>query len=113
MQELIGVWEGSWLADNGSSNPFRLTIKSVNQVGYITGSRMYVTQNYGSYDVRTKGNIIDGQLHLDDNKGQDVWIKLKLHRDQKSGQLWLNGRYSTVGGNTVYLGDIRTKKGST
>ena len=57
-----------------------------------------------------EGNIIDGQLHLDNNKGQDRWIKLKLHRDQKSGQLWLKGRYSTIGGGTVYLGDIDIKK---
>ena len=109
-QKLIGVWDGSWFSDNGFSNSFRLTIKSVNEVGTIIGSRMYVTDNYGASDVRTKGYILDGQLHLDDGKGQDRWKKLKLYRDEDTGQLWLKGRYSTVGGNTVYLGDIETKK---
>lgn len=109
-QKLIGVWEGEWNSDNGYSNSFQLTIMDVNQVGVIIGKRAYTTENYGASDVWTKGYILDGQLHLDDGKGQDRWIKLKLFRDKDSRQLWLKGRYSTIGGGTVYLGDIDTKK---
>lgn len=112
LQELPGVWEGSWFSDNGYTDTFRLTIRNVDATGHITGSRMYVTANYGSYDVPTEGGIIDGQLHLDDGKGQDRWIKLRLYRDSETGQWWLKGRYSTIGGITVYLGDIDVKRTS-
>ena len=110
MQELRGVWEGSWNSNEGDNGAFRLTIRNVGVSGYITGSRMYETEQFGSYDLGTEGDIIDGQLQLYDYNGKENWIKVRFYKDTETGQWWLKGRYSTVGGGEVYLGDIDVKK---
>ena len=106
---LLGFWEGRWEADNGSSNAFSLDITEIRDNGEVHGSRGYVTAS-GSSARPTVGEIREGRLLLDTEKGPKSWIDLALHQDPASGELWLEGRYSAQGGDEVYLGDISARK---
>lgn len=107
---LLGYWEGQWEADNGSSNAFSLDITEIGPDGTVRGKRAYVTDNYGSSAQETVGEIRDGRLHLDTEKGAKSWIELALEREDASGELWLRGRYSAQGGGNVFLGDVAARK---
>lgn len=110
-QELVlGYWEGRWEADNGSGNAFSLDLSEIAPDGAVRGRRAFVTESYGSSALTTVGEIRDGELHLDVEKGPRSWIVLALARDEQSGELWLQGRYSAQGGDNVFLGDVSARK---
>jgi hypothetical protein len=107
-----GYWEGRWAADNGSGGVFELDIAEVGGDGRVSADRMYVTRKYGARMRDTRGQIEDEKLHLDLDKGNKNWIEMELFREDQSGELWLRGRYSVQGGDSVFLGRVFAKKTS-
>ncbi|MDP6873422.1 MAG: hypothetical protein QF521_07835 [Alphaproteobacteria bacterium] len=112
-QSLIGDWNGTWTADNGSSGEFALKVIRVSKGGRIIARRSSPTEKEASVEHVTMGKITGDQIELDRGKGKNSWIKLSMQKAD-DGQLWLKGRYSATAGKKgskkVVQGSISIKK---
>lgn len=79
-------------------------IESITESGKVTGSRMYTNSS-----LDTVGQIRNGQLELDVEKGEKDSILLSLYKDKKD-KFYLEGDYRTHLGDRNYRGKIRGLK---
>ena len=105
VRELRGWWEGKWKRF-GSGGGFEIQLKEISETGEISGKRMYVVPNFSAANFDTVGRIVDGQIELDIEKGDEEVILLGLYED-KSGTRYLKGTYKTRNGDKVYKGKIK------
>ena len=76
--ELRGWWEGKWKRF-GSGGGFEIQLKEISETGEISGKRMYVVPNFSAANFDTVGRIVDGQIELDIEKGDEEVILLGLY----------------------------------
>lgn len=97
--QLVGLWQGRW-AGSGYDGAMEIYITEVTETGKVLGSRMYTSSS-----LDTVGQIRDGQLELDVEKGDKDQIILDLYEEEE-GNRYMAGTYRTHSGDENYKGKV-------